>query len=333
MRSWRRCSRSLPPSGSGSRRARPGRCGASSAWRPPAPSCARRFAAGASPGCRCRRSFPCSCSGRIQALSGLVDRARRAGLGAAALRRCRPCAERNRTRLATGLATDSERGKPVRKQGPRKRTPPSPRPLASSSTRPPTSPACFAPSPAPSGARSSVRAVASHPKAPPSSGCSITPSRPGAAKDRRVPREHRVFERDGWRCTVPGCSSYRNLHDHHIVFRAAGGSDDLGNRTTLCAWHHLRGVHAARVSCRGTAPGGLVFELGLRPGRRAAAALCARRAAQSGRVARCRVCPPMIRIVSRRGSRRRIACEASRLKRPGIMSGPRPRLASASRAT
>jgi len=86
-------------------------------------------------------------------------------------------------------------------------------------------------------------------------------------KDRRVPREHRVFERDGWRCTVPGCTSYRNLHDHHIVFRAAGGSDDLGNRTTLCAWHHLRGVHAARVSCRGTAPGGLVFELGLRSGR------------------------------------------------------------------
>jgi len=86
-------------------------------------------------------------------------------------------------------------------------------------------------------------------------------------KDRRVSREHRVFERDGWRCTIPGCTSYRNLHDHHIVFRAAGGSDDLGNRTTLCAWHHLRGVHAALVSCRGTAPGGLVFELGLRRGR------------------------------------------------------------------
>ena len=87
------------------------------------------------------------------------------------------------------------------------------------------------------------------------------------AKDRRVPREHRVFERDGWRCTVPGCSSYRNLHDHHIVFRAARGSDDLGNRTTLCAWHHLRGVHAARVRCAGTAPEGLFFEFGLRPGR------------------------------------------------------------------
>ena len=87
------------------------------------------------------------------------------------------------------------------------------------------------------------------------------------ANDHRVRREHRVCERDGWRCTVPGCSSFRNLHDHHIVFRAAGGSDDLGNRTTLCAWHHLRGVHAARVRCRGTAPDALAFELGLRAGR------------------------------------------------------------------
>jgi len=78
------------------------------------------------------------------------------------------------------------------------------------------------------------------------------------ANDHRVSREHRVFERDGWRCTVPGCSSYRNLHDHHIVFRAAGGSDELANRTTLCAWHHLRGVHAARIRCHGRAPHGLV---------------------------------------------------------------------------
>jgi hypothetical protein len=52
---------------------------------------------------------------------------------------------------------------------------------------------------------------------------------------RRLPAAHQVFERDGWRCTAPGCSSLMNLHDHHIVFRSAGGSDDLDNRTTLCA--------------------------------------------------------------------------------------------------
>jgi hypothetical protein len=79
-----------------------------------------------------------------------------------------------------------------------------------------------------------------------------------------VPKAHAVFERDGWRCTVPGCSSYRNLHDHHIRFRSAGGSNDLANRTTLCAWHHLRGVHTGTLRCAGTAPGALHFALGLR---------------------------------------------------------------------
>ncbi|MCZ6570933.1 MAG: hypothetical protein O7B23_12300 [Deltaproteobacteria bacterium] len=79
--------------------------------------------------------------------------------------------------------------------------------------------------------------------------------------DPRVRWKHRVFERDGWRCTVQGCSSRRNLHDHHIVLRSAGGSNELDNRTTLCAWHHLRGVHAGVVGCSGRAPSGLTFEL------------------------------------------------------------------------
>jgi len=37
---------------------------------------------------------------------------------------------------------------------------------------------------------------------------------------RAQPR-HRdpIFERDGWRCAVPACSSRRALHDHHIIFR------------------------------------------------------------------------------------------------------------------
>lgn len=82
----------------------------------------------------------------------------------------------------------------------------------------------------------------------------------------RVRAAHRVFARDGWRCTAPGCSSYRALHDHHIVFRSAGGSNDLDNRATLCVWHHLRGVHAGVVRRVGKAPHALRFELGLRGG-------------------------------------------------------------------
>ncbi len=82
--------------------------------------------------------------------------------------------------------------------------------------------------------------------------------------ETRTPRDHAVFERDGWRCTVPGCTSYRNLQQHHVVFRSAGGADDCSNLTTLCAWHHLCGVHARVLRCTGVAPDGLRFELGLR---------------------------------------------------------------------
>jgi hypothetical protein len=88
-----------------------------------------------------------------------------------------------------------------------------------------------------------------------------------SARERPVPREHRVFARDGWRCTVPGCSSYRNLHAHHVRFRSAGGGDELENLTTLCAAHHQRGVHASgrsgRIRIRGLAPGELRFEMPL----------------------------------------------------------------------
>jgi hypothetical protein len=84
----------------------------------------------------------------------------------------------------------------------------------------------------------------------------------------RASYDRRVFERDGWRCTVPGCSAYRNLHGHHIVFRSQGGSDAPTNLTTLCAWHHQRGIHTERtLSCSGEAPHALHFALGLRPDR------------------------------------------------------------------
>jgi hypothetical protein len=70
-----------------------------------------------------------------------------------------------------------------------------------------------------------------------------------------------VFERDRWRCTVPACTARRNLHAHHVVFRSLGGPDEPWNVTTLCAWHHQRGVHAGRIRIAGLAPDGLVFDL------------------------------------------------------------------------
>ncbi len=82
-----------------------------------------------------------------------------------------------------------------------------------------------------------------------------------------VPR-HRdpIFARDGWRCTVPACSSRRNLHDHHLQFRSRGGGNAHDNRTTVCAAHHLHGIHAGVIRASGTAPGAVRWELGVRAG-------------------------------------------------------------------
>jgi hypothetical protein len=76
-----------------------------------------------------------------------------------------------------------------------------------------------------------------------------------------------IFERDGWRCMVPGCSSRKNLHDHHSVYRSRGGGNERDNRLAVCAWHHLRGIHQNRVRVSGKAPDDLHWEIGLRPGR------------------------------------------------------------------
>jgi hypothetical protein len=73
-----------------------------------------------------------------------------------------------------------------------------------------------------------------------------------------------VFERDGWRCGVPGCTSRCNLHDHHVVFRSRGGGNERDNRVAVCAGHHQRGIHDMRMRATGLAPHGIVWELGLR---------------------------------------------------------------------
>jgi len=75
-----------------------------------------------------------------------------------------------------------------------------------------------------------------------------------------------IFARDGWRCTVPACSSRRSLHDHHVVFRSRGGGNARENRTTICAAHHLHGVHAGTIRASGEAPSDIRWELGVRSG-------------------------------------------------------------------
>jgi len=87
-----------------------------------------------------------------------------------------------------------------------------------------------------------------------------------SVRDPTSRRPDPVIERDGYRCAVPGCTSRRNLHDHHLVFLSHGGSDAPENRITLCAFHHRRCLHAGLMTVDGRAPDALVFELGRRPG-------------------------------------------------------------------
>jgi hypothetical protein len=83
-----------------------------------------------------------------------------------------------------------------------------------------------------------------------------------------LPRHHDpVFARDGWRCAVPACSARRNLHDHHILFRSRGGGNARENRITICAAHHLHGIHAGHVRAWGAAPHAVTWELGVSAGR------------------------------------------------------------------
>jgi hypothetical protein len=77
-------------------------------------------------------------------------------------------------------------------------------------------------------------------------------------------KDYADFNRDLFRCTAPGCTARRSLQSHHLVFKSAGGPDEAWNRTTLCAFHHQRGIHAHTMRCSGRAPEGLIFELGLR---------------------------------------------------------------------
>jgi len=72
-----------------------------------------------------------------------------------------------------------------------------------------------------------------------------------------------VILRDEGLCRVPGCSRPAD-HVHHLRFRSAGGPLEEWNELSLCAVHHLLGVHRGNVLVAGRAPDRLTFVLGER---------------------------------------------------------------------
>jgi hypothetical protein len=71
--------------------------------------------------------------------------------------------------------------------------------------------------------------------------------------------------RDSWQCSTPGCTNRVSLQGHHLIFQSQDGGDEAWNKTTVCACHHLQGIHAGRMRARGQAPDGIVWEMGIRP--------------------------------------------------------------------
>jgi len=82
----------------------------------------------------------------------------------------------------------------------------------------------------------------------------------GPALKRASTVERRVFARDKGYCRKPGCSKAA-AHAHHIDYRSHGGSDEPHNRVSLCAVHHLRGVHMGRIRVTGKAHDDLKWEV------------------------------------------------------------------------
>jgi hypothetical protein len=104
------------------------------------------------------------------------------------------------------------------------------------------------------------------PVAPPPAGLLVMPSEAQmrARFDDETP-DVVISVRDGWRCAVPACSSRRNLHDHHVMFRSRGGGNQRDNCIAICAAHHQHGLHGGGyVRAWGEAPDGIHWELGIR---------------------------------------------------------------------
>ena len=82
-----------------------------------------------------------------------------------------------------------------------------------------------------------------------------------AIRERRMTPQRQAIERDQGFCQVPGCSRAA-VHAHHVVWRSRGGGDEPENLVSLCAGHHLHGIHRGYIRVSGRAPDGLVWELG-----------------------------------------------------------------------
>lgn len=70
--------------------------------------------------------------------------------------------------------------------------------------------------------------------------CDAIIARPGERRRQTIPprTKEAVLKRDGHQCRAPGCKRRRYLEIHHVIPRAKGGSNKLGNLAALCSHCH-----------------------------------------------------------------------------------------------
>lgn len=73
--------------------------------------------------------------------------------------------------------------------------------------------------------------------------------------------KRKVLERDGNRCTSPGCINRKFLEVHHLKPVRLGGKNTASNCTTIC-WKCHKAVHEGRLIVEGRAPSQLVWKNG-----------------------------------------------------------------------
>jgi len=68
-----------------------------------------------------------------------------------------------------------------------------------------------------------------------------------------------IIERDGFKCTRPGCSNRSCLTGSHITPRSQGGTEDPSNLHTACiVYHHA--IETGRLKVSGRAPNEITWE-------------------------------------------------------------------------
>ena len=82
---------------------------------------------------------------------------------------------------------------------------------------------------------------------------------------RKMTRQRRILVRDRGRCQAFACSRAA-VQVHHIDYRSHGGGDEPENLVSLCAGHHLHGIHMGWIRVTRVGRNRLRWQLGLRSG-------------------------------------------------------------------